>query len=60
MIMTFIPISVIMAKIIVPGIEGTMSSLQSTIINVSFGMLRAQMGIILNQLFFGIETENID
>ena len=60
MIMTFIPISIIMAKIIVPGIEGTMSSLQSTIINVSFGMLRAQMGIILNQLFFGIETDNID
>lgn len=60
MIMMYIPISIIMAKIIVPGIEGTMSSLQSTIIAVSFGLLRQQIGIIVNQLFFGIETENIE
>ena len=59
MIMLFIPISIIMAKIIVPGIEGTMHALQSTIIHVSYGMLRQQVGIVINHVFFGICNKTI-
>lgn len=48
-----------MAKIIPPGIEGTMMSLTATIINLGQYILRMAIGVLINDMFVGCSRENI-
>ena len=59
-LLVMLPNFIIMAKIIPPGIEGTMMSLTDTIINLGQFTLRQLFGVILNDVFVGCTKEKID
>ena len=58
--LTIIPSFIIMAKIIPPGVEGTMSALTATIINLSNFLIRIAFGVFLNDRFVGVTNENME
>jgi hypothetical protein len=55
-----IPSFIIMAKVIPPGIEGTMVSLFTTIINLNQFTIKTAFGTWVNDKFVGITNDNID
>lgn len=55
-----IPSFIIMAKVIPPGIEGTMSSLFTTIININQFILKAALATFINDKYVGIDNNSID
>ena len=57
--MTFLPTFIFIAKISAPGVEGTMSSLGSTIIVLNMHSFKDGMGLLLNNLFVGVTRETI-
>lgn len=58
-LLVMLPNFIIMAKIIPPGLEGTMMSLTATVINLNQYILRNAIGVILNDLFVGCSKENL-
>ena len=59
-IMTILPSFIIMAKIIKPGVEGTMLALTGTIINLNQFLIRANVGAFINDLYVGVTAEKLD
>lgn len=49
-----------MAKVIPPGIEGTMVSLFTTIINLNQFTIKTAFGTWVNDKYVGITNDNID
>ena len=58
--MTIIPSFIIMAKIIPPGVEGSMVALTATIINLNQFLIRGSFGALLNDLFVGVTTQHLE
>ena len=58
--MTIIPSFIIMAKIIPPGVEGSMVALTATIINLNQFLIRGSFGALLNDLFVGVTTAHLE
>lgn len=59
-VLTLIPSFVIMAKVIPAGVEGTMVSLFTTIINLNQFTIKSVSGTFINDRFVGLDTSNID
>ena len=59
-ILTFFPTYIFVAKISAPGVEGTMSSLGSTIITLNMHFLRDASGLLINHVFIGVTRSSIE
>lgn len=57
-ILLMVPASIIMAKIIAPGIEGTMFSLTGSILTISFMVMRNLLGVFINR-YIGVTKEKM-
>lgn len=51
---------IICARLIPPGVEGTMMAFSTTIIGIDMFAIRLVMGLILNQLFVGMNKDNME
>ena len=51
---------IIMAKIIPPGIEGTMISITNTLMFLSNLLLRNLFGILVNDIFVHVTVQNLN
>ena len=58
LILLMVPASIMMAKIIAPGIEGTMFSLTGSIITISIMVLRNMLGVFINR-YIGVTKEKM-
>jgi hypothetical protein len=55
-----IPSFIIMAKVIPPGVEGTMVSLFTTIVNLNQFTIKTALGSYINDRFVGVTNSNIE
>ena len=58
LILLMVPASIMMAKIIAPGIEGTMFSLVGSILTISIMIMRNLLGVFINR-YIGVTKEKI-
>jgi hypothetical protein len=58
--MTIIPSFIIMAKIIPPGVEGSMTAVTATIINLNQFLIRGSFGALINDLFVGVTSDHLE
>ena len=58
MILLLVPATIMMAKIIAPGIEGTMFALTGSLITISIMVLRNIFGVVINR-YIGVTKEHL-
>jgi hypothetical protein len=58
--LTIMPSYIIMAKIIPKGIEGTLMAFSTTIVALNQFTIRAILGVIINNSFVNVTTNNLN
>ena len=58
--LTMLPSQIILAKVILPGVEASMISFSATIISLNQFSIRNIMGVVINDKFFQVSNESFD